>query len=57
MLTGLVMIALSVAGFYYARKTDMEEALVEGKPFDRLYLYVGILILLVVGVISIIGDI
>ncbi|MDT7833425.1 hypothetical protein RQM59_13640 [Flavobacteriaceae bacterium S356] len=58
MLTGILMILLSLVGFYAVRKSDMEEeALVKGDPMGRLYLYLGILILLVVGVISIIGDI
>jgi len=35
----------------------MEEVVVEGEPQGRLYLYIGIVILLVVGVIPIIGSI
>ncbi len=57
MVIGLVLIVLSLTAAYYVRKTDLEEVLVEKDPYGRVYLYIGILLLFVVGVLSIIDTI
>lgn len=50
------MIIVSIACFYYVRRTDFEETLVEGDPSGRIYLYIGMLLLCIVGIVSIANE-
>lgn len=56
MITGIVLVIISVLAFYYVYTTDIEETLIEHESFGSLKLYLGILIIFIIGITSILGD-
>lgn len=57
MITGVVLIIVGIVSLIIVLKTDLENDVIEYKFSGRIKVYLGILILLIIGINSMIRDI
>ncbi|MEQ6123414.1 hypothetical protein AAON49_04365 [Pseudotenacibaculum sp. MALMAid0570] len=57
MVLGIVFVLISIIAFYIVLKTDYEDITVEYEPRGRFKIYLGIIILFILGVISLVKSI
>jgi len=56
LVVGLILILISIVAFYYLYNSDLVDVVADKSSLGKIKIFIGILILFIVGVISVIRN-